>query len=573
MCTTITNTNINNEEIHKMYFEFLSEFTQNTKTKDLSESEVVFVPRPHPDGKTPFDIFLECIPEDIRQVYNCNTCKRFLNKFSTLFYVKDDGSPDPIFYNLDIDDYHDEDVNPFHKFYNIMCLRMVNVTADRPFYDTTETILNGDRGDDYEHGFIHFKGINPVLTLPYTKNYMTNNEFYLRMKTFMSSIMNDSKFPLENMKTLYITLQARPGNARTTMLDSLSAMIAFKESIKNIKNSNFRRNIAAKYVVNNGEGFWNFASTAIGSTLERVGTMPMDKVLSFFDTITAPDKYMRPQTKNVVITNNMADNAFKTLQSVGLTGDDLKRRICYLDEIIDHAIWTPPKKEPVEEDANPFAKLANQDKSSSKDYKKIDGGNISMDTIINIIKTQNVTAIDLYRSLYNRADFPVYAFTGPAVSTPGKLFYYDTDDFRIPYAWFTSSSSSQFDDDPIILSAIRGVTSVKAVVPLPNTWNEEIYNKTGIEGYIFVTGANKTITVPNSAIFPELLRKDLFDIRRVIAAYSDSTPMTGEYNEDRVLAIGRGLIGQDFSFINRNNKIVLTLDDDVQVTYNVTSKD
>ena len=135
------------------------------------------------------------------------------------------------------------------------------------------------------------------------------------------------------------------------------------------------------------------------------------------------------------------------------------------------------------------------------------------------------------------------------------IIQWDSPDQRNPFSWYVYMRGS-----PAMQWGLKaGLVDVTGICNIPSMWNHE--SKHQGTGVLFVLDGAKDSNYKGvgNALFPEILKSDLREIRSTIEAYSKSAELSG-YEE----ASACGLL-----FNDRSNVAVQVVTDLGCATYNI----
>ena len=508
--------NFNNADEAKMNH-YWDEFVEDIRKHFHPDDDILF----YADfinkyNRTPFSYFLEFIPEPFRQYYNCYSCKSFINKYGRLCYIDaNTGELISAVWNS----YEEED-NPFFKFSAFMESAIKDCRVSAIYLNTRNDSILGNatvRGD-YTHLWIEAPKMIARLENPSYCDEMH--------KTFMRHVHS---IPRRNIDLTISLLENDVLNRKEKFIEPVKYIKHFLETEDRITDRNKKYNIGWSWSVYAYDGVWNIKNSAIGRFMESIEENGSEAAIKEFNkTIVNPLKYQRP-TKEVTIGG--ATRANQLFKELNISPSSLQRRFATWNEVKEHAIWISPSSSAVDQDNDndPFSYMI--DKSSRPiDKKVVKNINISKDEFINkILSSKDICGISIYSGSMNIINNHIVCLVGPNQQINSPILYYDHEDQRNPYSWFVLHSGMD------LYNAYTYDTNVVGIIRTPNQWYKE--DKSGIDLTIMVLeNANCNLHV-NSCLFPELLRKELHEVRAVIEKYSKDHLMYHPDNNEP-LALG-----------------------------------
>lgn len=129
----------------------------------------------------------------------------------------------------------------------------------------------------------------------------------------------------------------------------------------------------------------------------------------------------------------------------------------------------------------------------------------------------------------------IYTYNGDITKTGGKDVVFEFDYVRGKDPKFTARSMATDVKETWGIS--NGFTEVAAIIPSPNMWGENPYKRSGEHTFFLLKGCKDMTGGVGRGFFTEMLKGDLQEIRKILEAYTASTPIEGE---DEASACGVG---------------------------------
>lgn len=257
-------------------------------------------------------------------------------------------------------------------------------------------------------------------------------------------------------------------------------------------------------------GSGSVRSSALGSLLSDLNSgMAHDHALARFKTIVDPMAYKRATTAPKL---GNIQRAEKIVADLNLA-PSFARRLATLAEVLPRASWLwLGDKQPAAEQAAPAPAPAGGvfDALKPKAADPVVVGARPPMTWEQFVKRVLPTADAI--ELLPHGDNTYGAITAPSEVASAPLFNWDTEDARNPYSWYRWNAT-----DPASFGLAKP-TLVRAVVPVPSTWN----GGKNYPGVVLVAqdAVDQRLDVAGLGLFPDLLRRDLHEIRSTIFAHS-----------------------------------------------------
>ena len=532
MCKPTISNSAELEKIDVQWNEFRNEILENSKPVEGVPNDLIFVAD---NSNIPdlFALFLMDIPVDFRQHYKCYACHGFINRYALTCAINDDGTIRPWLFRK----YLPEQIadNPFRRFSSQVADAITNHGSQVSRCLTIPaSSMNGMLGVDTNANhpeFNHLMAYAPKRNLDLSRQGINLDE---RHKVFVKNMVKLTKqfSTVDNIMKVYVMLNDDIIPMKNKYYSLVGMYLEYAKKIMEMKGHQ-RNNLLWKYSIEAPDSLVAFSSTAIGNLIEYLNNgMSDDVAINIYLQMVDSHHYMRP-TKEV--TSNQTEEAFKLISELGYTEKDFERKLALFDDIKDHCIWLPKQtKTTSQKDENFFSRLAadrENVESDEDDIRTRTTKTMSFTTFLKEIEAGKYTAMQY---LYTPGN-TMYAMVAPVHPDAKPILYWDTEEDRNPYSWYTRSGTDRFFDpyynatyDRIDHFASKTLkrNHVIGIVPLPHMWNETVsIASVGFKGYLFVIKDVEDTANNSSALFPQILKKDLYPIRAVMERYSNQTPM------------------------------------------------
>jgi hypothetical protein len=265
-----------------------------------------------------FEIYLENLPEDARQHYNCSACKKFVDKYGCLVAVKEDGSLESAVWNSNSPKF-------FAKSVGAMKQMVENSVVNAAFVTNTVT-LGIPKTGIWSH-------MNLILPLDMVKTSRLKNANQMeaeKLEEFrmLMGAVQDYSLDIANQ---VVELLSSDTMYRSDRVLGIAAW--FKEVCSVYEAEKDRRkrlNLIWKAVADAPQGFCHVKSSMIGTLLEDIASgMDYQIICNRFAEKMNPANYMRSKSAPTV---GGIDQAEKIVAKLGIA-NSLKRRYAAFDEI------------------------------------------------------------------------------------------------------------------------------------------------------------------------------------------------------------------------------------------------
>lgn len=263
------------------------------------------------------------------------------------------------------------------------------------------------------------------------------------------------------------------------------------------------------------KGWCQVRSGMLGTLLDDLKAgLPFGTIKARWDDKMGPMQYMRP---TAAPTDGAIERAEKIFAELGLA-PALERRFARLHEVWDHRVW-----------AEEAAKPAPQAQSGL--FGHLRTARVVQQAPYVVQPVETVTWSRFRRSILpmvQKLDVRVggpQTFVGLLTATHPEappILQWDSQEARNPFSWYVYQGGS--------LASQWGLTgnswvACPAVVPKPSMWSGKHAHQG--EGMIFVLDGCRETRESGLALFPEILRSDLHEVRKVIEAHSRTGQPTG----------------------------------------------
>lgn len=452
-----------------------------------------------------YDIFLANLPEEGRQYYNCNACRNFVNRYGNIVYVSGGGMIFPAMWNFKCPDFFSEAYYAVRKAISNSKIKGVFIPESKK--------LGIPRTNDWTH--MHVEVPKKII---YKNKLKTADQEIAEKKEDFRMLMR----ALQNYKLS--TVETAVNLLRSDTLYRGEKTLGIAEwflEVKKIFDAGYRMpnnksNLIWVKVATAPVGFCHISSSMIGTLLDDIEAgYDYNDINRRFDEKMNPTKYQRPQAAPSVGNVRRAE---EIIAKLGLE-NSLKRRYARFDEI--PTIWKPRS---IVEDfvsTGVFAGIKTKESLQNKEHEiipratKITWEKFQRTVLPLAKKIEFVTKFgnDSYAAIVT-AEYP---------DAP-PIILWDNEKSRNPFSWYLYSGGSPASRWGLLHSACVEVTGITYQ---PNMWT--VNENYGGEGVFFILKGCKDINESASlALFPEVIRRDLREVRSTIEAYSQMHKLAGK---------------------------------------------
>lgn len=448
-----------------------------------------------------YDVFLDCIPEEKRQEYNCRCCRNFVNRYGDLVTVdSNSGKLISVMWSID-------DVPHSYETAVKTMKRLVERGKIIGAFKTKKECL----GIPEAGGFRHLSVDVPTI--------MRSNSLIKKENELEAEIEENYKLLLSITKRYRIdTVKAAVNLLRSGELNGSERVIGNAEWFLEIIQSppKMKTNVLWLKAAKAPKGYCHISSNILGTLLDDIeSNLSIDSIKQRFYEKIDPLQYMRPK-KSPTLGNVLRGE--KIVEELGIA-DSLKRRYAKAEELLK-TVWVP-KTENSNSEAN---KGIFHDLLKSKDFKA--RREVVPDKVITWEKFNRTILPDAkkieFYVPYSRQNYGAIV-TAECQDAP-PIFQWDSIKNRNPFSWYVYCNGSM--PDSWLLSPYEYI-AVTAITLKPNMWQEGFEHQ-GKGVFFILDGARDTEHERcGAALFPVLLKSELHEIRATIESYSRGEMISG----------------------------------------------
>lgn len=494
-----------------------------------------------------WDTYLNSFPPEQRQEFDCACCRGFLRRYGSLVQVTDNGSIKSIMWNED--NQKDDFWKPIVKALREKVESAKRVTS---FTILTDSVI----GHAQKGGFDHF-ALN-------TK-YLASNRFFDKGKflgekqqAFQNTIRELSVISPVNLERTKVYLENGKFNQAEKFLAPVQWWIDLKAMYDAASNQDARVNLVWRAVAEAPLG-WPNLGTAHGKLIFDVASGDsIETAARKHNAVTAPTVYQQASTP---ASDGNIKRAEQIIGEMGLASA-LKRRHATAEELVK--IWTPrPTQVTAENVGSLFGHmLSKPEVAPIRELVTVnDVGSADRITWDQFQKTVLDSAVKMEVLAHGQRQGFI-GFTTAVDPEAKPLMRWDTEEKRNPVGWFLYADGSYPHD----WNLDRGYHEVVGIAPLPFMNDAEpmengLYH--GFEpGYCLLMKGAQPVQLTSSALFPQIVRSDLHEIRDTLWNFSKNEKMAKP-------AEGATTGGQFVSKAGSNDFIVRVTTDQVVRYYRV----
>lgn len=444
-----------------------------------------------------YDIFLANIPEEGRQHYNCNACRNFVDRFGGIVTLTDTGNMLPVMWNFKCPVF-------FEKAYYAVREAILKSKVTGVFVPESKK-LGTPRTGIWSH-----MSVEVPKKIVYKNSLKTAYQYTSEKKEDFKMLMRAlQNYKLSTVETAVNILRSNALYRGEKTLGIAEWFMEIKIEFENCKRLGTPNiaNIVWKKVATAPAGFCHVSSSMIGTLLDDIEEgYEFDEIKRRFDEKMNPTKYQRPQ---VAPSAGNVKRAEEIIAKLGLE-NSLKRRFARYEEI--PTIWKPRSIVEYGISAGVFAGIKTKESLQKKESTIIPRAVKMTWEKFQRTVLPNARQIEL-KTKYGNDSYSAIVTAEYPDAPP--IILWDSEETRNPFSWYLYSGGS-----PTSRWNLSGVeyVEVTGITYQPNMWYEHYnYDSKGV--FFILKGCRDTYNT-SSALFPEILRRDLREVRSTIEAYS-----------------------------------------------------
>lgn len=450
-----------------------------------------------------YDIFIESLPEEARQYYNCRACRHFVNRYGNLVTIDDEGYIHPVMWYGFTPEFFYDSVIEIRKA--IMNSKVTGV------FLTSEKRLGVDKSGGYDHMYVD----SPKHIIHHN---LINNEYQVmaqKKQDYLMLLNAFTKYQKSTIETAVNLLQSNTLYRSEKVLGIAKWFLDVKTNAENLRGKQ-RTNYIWKKSATAPAGFCHVSSSMIGTLLDDIEEgMDLEAVKTRFANKMDPLRYQRPQ---VAPTAQNVARAEEIVAKLGIE-NSLKRRFARLEEL--KTVWLPRQESYTRKvvGTGVFSGIKTKEDTRAKKTSNLvaNGGTMTWDKFQ---RTVLPDAKKIEMNIHSYTDSFTAMVTAEDPSAP-PIIQWDNEDNRNPVSWYMYAGGSH----PSQWNLSSGWIEVTCISLQPNLWQPG-YEHHG-HGVFFALKNCKDKQNRSSGLFPELMRGELREVRATIESYSHSTKLNG----------------------------------------------
>ncbi len=462
------------------------------------------------DAHSMWEVYLERLPEAVRQHYNCHACRRFIERYGGLVTIDSEGGrTTPLMWS---------------KGAGIMSTAVRELRKRVAAAKVTGVFITGHRilGEPLTGEWGHLSGTLPSSLVARISIKNAAQQMAEKKEDYGMLRRSMAKYDRHSIEQAASLLGADALSRSDKSKARAAWLLELYDAVK-AHRGRAGDNLAWRAVATAPAGWCHVQSSVLGALLEDIAAgKSFEQVAASFRKKMEPTQYRRPTAAPSAGVIAEAEKIVAKLNSAGA----LRRRYARLEDL--ELLWSPTPPEPQAEEGGVFSHLLpgaqeKQDLTKSATPKLI--------TWERFLATVVPDAIEMACSVPHEG--PFYGMTTASDYDAPPIIQWDREDRRNPVSFYTLTGHN-----PATHWGLRsyGYAKVTGISLLPFMWGDGGHTHFA-PGALFVLDTCRSMVAGHgNALFPETLRSEYHSIRRAIEAYSRTAEL-----EDREEATACGL--------------------------------
>lgn len=483
-----------------------------------------------------FALFLDALPEHLRQTYTCHACRRFFETFGGLVTIDEAGATSSAIWPTDAPE-------PFRHAVSTVTKAVCSAKVTGVFLSSA-----AEWGQPVTGYWSHLSVTPPAASVYRTTPLKTAGQAMAEKPEERAMLLRGlAEYPREAVAAALPLLESDSLYRSEKCLGVAKWLLALHDARDEAKGKDRRENVVWRAVALAPPGWAHVKTTMISTLLDDiVAGMDFAAVSRRFAEKMHPLRYLRPQAAPSAGALAQAEKVVAALKSAGA----LERRYARIDEI--EKLWEPKATTP---EARPsggvFAHL--KPKGAAPAIAQPDPPAIP------------ITWEKFAREVLPKAERIEYRVpsVGPFVALltavnpdAPPILQWDSEERRNPVSWYVYPGGS-----PASQWGMRAGewTEVSAVALFPHQWGGTDRHPQHGKGAIFLLAGCMDSRDSSSGLFPEILRSEYHGIRSAIEAYSRAATPSGK-GEGNACGVDLRAWGQAFRVTTATGRLSYRID-------------
>lgn len=461
-----------------------------------------------PDADTLWNAYLSAFPTAKRQEHNCHECRRFISNYGHLVVVDNEG----VIHSALWDERLVES-----PLYRKVATKLRECVTGWTGKVSCAAFLDTKRLGNPVTGEWHHFGFNLPDTHRWQDRLLTGYQKEAQMLESFGVVQRSlQEYPADIVRQAWVLVSTGNVYRAEAVLGPLRWFNSLHQQLRGLNGSVRKHNLIWRAVVEYGNGGVNIRSSVVGSLLDdMVAGVPLDVAKKKFAEKLNPTIYQRPQTAPG---EGNVKRAEEIIAKLGLE-TALQRRYARLSEV--KLLWQPKASATR---TGVFSGVTTRNQQPTR-HDSSRGTPITWrkfaETVLPVAEKIQLLVPS------GRARFAAYVTAMDPTAPP--IIEWDREDARNPVSWYLYNGGSHSTEWG--LSALSTV-EVTGISNQPQLWDGGNYPHHGKGVLLILKGCRDQNRRVGSCLFPEILRRELHEVRKTIEAFSRDTSLQGYAQSD-----------------------------------------
>jgi len=451
-----------------------------------------------------WDTFLTMLSPDLRAIYTCNACRKFVERYGGLVSIDEAGFQRSVMW--------DDGPGAFRNAVRVLAERVEHARITGVF-----CTKDAQWGTPVTGEWQHF-AVTPPKAMVWTSKTKAAHERAAELREEYGILRRSlAEYPAEIVRNAYNLLETGQLYRSEKCIGIAAWLLELHEKLAARKNRLQNEATAWFAVATAPPGFCHVRTTVISTLLDDiVARKPFTEISRAFSAKMHPTQYQRPQSDPA---SGNIQRAEELVASLGIASA-LHRRFARVEEI--DAMWRtmPAAKDTRATQGGVFSHLKPR---ADQPHTPVEAPPTLM-TWSKFASTV-LTEAESIEVLVPRGARGFGAITTASDPTAPPILQWDREDRRNPFDFFMYVRGTLANRWNLIAGTFTRVT---AITSLPERWFGNTQASHHAEGlFIVIEGCRDTEYTSGGALFPESMRSELHEVRATIESYSRTAVIDG----------------------------------------------
>lgn len=451
-----------------------------------------------------WETFLGVIPPDLRAIYACNACRKFVERYGGLVAIDGAGFQRSVMWN--------DGPGVFRDAVRVLAERVEKARITGVFISS-----EAQWGTPVTGVWQHFS-VTPPPAMVWRDRVKTAGQRRAELSEEYGVLRRSLvEYPVEIVRNAHNLLTTGHLFRSEKCIGVAAWLLELHEELAKINNRPRNEAIVWRAAATAPPGFCHVKTTVISTLLDDlVAGMEFSQIKSRFDSKMHPLQYQRPQTAPA---SGNIKQAEKIVEQLGIA-PSLKRRFATLDEVA--ALWRPKPVPEAEAPAGGGGVFDHLKPKGEQPRKVVEAPPILM-TWEKFAATvmPDAEGMELLVATGRRAYTALVTAADPEAP---PILQWDREDRRNPFSLYMFVNGSMPDAWNLLP---RSFVRVTAITSFPWHWYGSQNQHHGAGVVLLLEGARDLAYVASGGFFVESLRNELHSVRATLEAYAKDAVVAG----------------------------------------------